>query len=120
MSDILHFVVRWLYIQSCTVLLAPVAFLILIHAVGICCNVVGNNGCVVLFTMLMVLIVGISSHLGEMSKLRSPLLLPLHAGQKLPTEVVSEERLLQIFSFYCESQVWLSQIVSFVEIISNL
>ena len=106
--------------QSCTVLQAPVAFLILIHAVGICCDVFGNNGCVVLFTTLMVLIVGISSHLGEMSKLRSPLLLPLHAGQKLPTEVVSEERLLQIFSFYCESQFWLSQIVSFVEIISNL
>ena len=105
--------------QSCTVLQALVAFLILIHAVG-CCDVVGSNGGVVLFTMLMVLIVGISSHLGEMSKLRSPLLLPLHAGQKLPTEVVSEERLLQIFSFYCESQFWLSQIVSFVEIISNL
>lgn len=105
--------------QSCTVLLALVAFLILIHAVG-SCDVVGSNGGVVLFTMLMVLIVEISSDLGEMSKLRSPLLLPLHAGQKLPTEVVSEERLLQIFSFYCESQFWLSQIVSFVEIISNL
>ena len=102
--------------QSCTVLLALVAFLILINAVG-SCDVVGSNGGVVLFTMLMVVIVEISSHLGEMSKLRSPLLLPLHAGQKL---VVSEERLLQIFSFYSESQVWLSQIVSFVEIISNL
>ena len=101
MFDILHFVVRWLYIQSCTVLLAPVAFLILIHAVGICCDVVGNNGGVVLFTVLMVVTVEISSHLGEMSKLRSPLLLPLHAGQKLPTEVVSEERLLQIFSYLC-------------------